>query len=157
MWKKNKLYPVHFLKNCRPRNKSYVIDEDSNLDHADNPMIVQNCVLSDLDSQDDFPITTDGLLTSDSAEEPNIRPDLYHEQKVDMDKIIRNFTFFSEKTICTATLKHDTDIKSTERMKSNLYPTLINLQPYFEDEVNKLHKQGIIRQLLTALLSNDNG
>lgn len=135
---------------------SYVIDEDSNLDHADNPMIVQNYVLSDLDSQDDFPITTDGLLTSDSAEEPNIRPDLYHEQKVDMDKIIGNY-LFSEKPVCTATLKHDTEIKSTERIKSNLYPTLINLQPYFEDEVNYFHKQGIIRLHLTALLSNNNG
>lgn len=130
---KNKLYPVNFLKKYRSRNKSYVTDEDSNLDHADNPMIVQNCVLSDLDSQDDFPITTDGLLTSDSAEKPNIRPDLYHEQKVDMDKIIGNFTFFSEKTVCTATLKHGTEIKSTERIQSSLYPILINLQPYFED------------------------
>lgn len=116
MWKKNKLYPVNFLKNYRSRNQPYVIDEDSNLDHADSSMIVKNCVLSDLDSQDDFLVTTDGLLTSDSAEKPNIRPDLYHEQKVDMDKIIRNFTFFSEKPVCTATLKHDTEIKSTERI-----------------------------------------
>lgn len=55
-------------------------------------MIVQNCVLIDLNSPDDFPVTTDGLLNSNSAAKPNICPDFSTDQKDNINKIMENFS-----------------------------------------------------------------
>ena len=74
---------------------------------------------------------------------PNLEP----EQRDNLLDLLNKYDdVFSDTPGCTSTVEHDIVLTTTARLHSKVYPVPIHLKPFFEEEVNQLFQQGIIRR-----------
>jgi len=145
-----KLYHANLLKMYHRRanvSQAQVIDEDQVIDGCQGISdVAQSCV--DVENEI-YPITPDGKIDSLlSIDTPcaEINSELTQDQQNDIHKLISDFSdVFSETPGCTSLLEHDITLSTTERLKPKVYPIPLHLQTHFEEEVDQLYKQGIIR------------
>jgi len=145
-----KLYHANLLKMYHRRanvSQAQVLDEDQVVDGCQGISdVAQSCV--DVENEI-YPITPDGKIDSLlSIDTPcaDINSELTQDQQNDIHKLISDFSdVFSETPGCTSLLEHDITLSTTERLKPKIYPIPLHLQTHFEEEVDQLYKQGIIR------------
>lgn len=153
---KQKLYHANLLKRYHRRahvQNANIIDETSPLEElvSEDLNVVNMCILeedTEADAENHFPITPDGRTdeTSPLQNSPVVSPDLSLEQQNDLSSLTKMYEdVFSEIPGCTSALEHDIKLVTTERLKTKLYPIPIHLQPYFNEEVDRLLDQGIIQ------------
>ena len=155
----SKLYHANLLKRYHRRAtvaQAYVIDEEGNLPLGEPFSVAQFCVV-DEEIQEDrelnaFSLTPDGCVQlidhgeCVESEIPLISESLTIEQKESILNLISSFPkVFSNEPGCTSLLKHDITLTTSERITPKMYPVPIHLQKHFEQEVDKLYEQGIIR------------
>ena len=71
---------------------------------------------------------------------------LTSKQVEDVKNMVSEFSdVFSDKPGLTSIVSHDISLCTTERLKPKLYPIPLHLRPQFEEEVETLLSQGIIR------------
>lgn len=146
---KPKLYHANLLKKYFRRAQiclAYVMDEVTGLDFEEQPLVAQACVERDVSSDSELDFPSQEFSISPEITEAEISSELSTEQKDDVKQIIEDFKdVFSDKPGCTTTLSHDISLCTTERLKPKLYSLPVHLQPYFEEEVENLLSQGIIK------------
>lgn len=147
---KLKLYHANLLKQYFRRaqvSMANALDEMTQLTFNDQPLIAQICVEGEDDTDSELEVYYSQDLSSPSEnKELEICSELTHEQKDDVKNVIEESRdVFSELPGCTNSICHDISLCTTERLKPKLYPLPVHLQPYFENEVENLLKQGIIR------------
>ena len=143
-----KVYHANLLKRYYRRtqvNFAEVLDEVATLE--EDPLTnveVPTINLSNDDVSALLPITPDGQ--TDLKSKLEIAATLTWEQSADIEDLLLNFKdVFSDVPGCTPTIEHDISLVTTGRLRVKMYPVPVHLQPCFQDEVNKLHEQGIIR------------
>ena len=131
---KSKLYHINLLKKYYRRaqvGQAQVLDEVPTLDPSCRPTLtVQVCALDENaeieEDSDDSPITPDGLVGPEDpnvSSDSNICSDLSSEKRTSIDNLINKYKdVFSDIPGCTSAIKHDINLTTTERLKSNLYP-----------------------------------
>ena len=148
---KNKMYHVNLLKRYHRRDVASVVSTD--IDLSDSPLnSIQVCLEEGPEIEEggtELPVATSGFLnptSSDVDSLPDISPDLESTYIQDVNKVIVSFSdVFSEVPGCTSVLEHDIILNTTDRIKAKMYPIPIHLQSYFNEEVDNLFDQGIIR------------
>lgn len=153
---KPKLYHANLLKRYYRRaqvHQATVLDEPSVSGNAQDAPDVsfspseKECLETDEDLPEDLPITPDGRVDENKPDTfLDIEKTLTAKQRSDVIKLTMDFKdVLSEIPGCTATLQHDIEVCTTERIKPKLYPIPLYLKPFFQQEVEELLKQGIIR------------
>ncbi|XP_050703984.1 uncharacterized protein LOC126989430 isoform X2 [Eriocheir sinensis] len=149
---KPKLYHANLLKRYYRRaqvNQAAVLDEIFlPSDAQDAPELTFSLAEPELlETADDLPITPDGRLDqADSNTVPEVRETLTTSQRSELFQLISDFKdVFSEIPGCTSSLQHDIEVCTTERVKPKLYPIPLHLRPFFQQEVEQLLSQGIIK------------
>ena len=91
------------------------------------------------------PPSSDGQ-TEDQRMEPKLGSSLTPLQQADLQKLMRKFhNTFSNFSGCTSTIEHDIVLTTTDRIQFKIYPVPVHLKPSFEQEVETLLEQSIIR------------
>ena len=154
-----KLFHANLLKRYNRRavvGLAHVLDEVSTLSsplQADPFSVCHNCVIEDYDVDDtnqifEYEELPDGIPTvePDKSERPNLSGDLEDSCKVKLTALLNEYSdVFTPVPGCTDAVVHDIKLITSEPFRSKVYPIPVNLQPYFEEEVDKLLELGIIR------------
>ena len=96
---------------------------------------------------DDMPVTPDGRVGTENAQNfPEVNSNLTTAEKCDLQCALSEYEDVVPKVPgCTQSIKHDIELCSIESIKAKLYPVPLHLKPSFEQEVEELLTQGIIR------------
>ncbi|KAK3887702.1 hypothetical protein Pcinc_008187 [Petrolisthes cinctipes] len=120
----------------------HVLDKVPTL-HTDEPASGTIAVVKDEPVDDQFPLSEAGDVSS--CGKPFADSSLNWTQQVDVQELFYEFKdVFSDVPGCTSTTEHIT-LTTTDRIQSKMYPVPVHLKPYFEQEVDSLYQQGIIR------------
>ena len=149
---KPKLYHANLLKQYYRRasvNQATLLDENNVPDQLPVSTSIKFQEVQDhLAYDEDLPVTPDGRTESTCSSDNALAvcDDLTSTQKWDLQNIIQEYgDVFSETPGCTQAIKHDIEVCSTERIKPKLYPVPLHLKLHFNQEVEELLSQGIIR------------
>ncbi|KAK3890313.1 hypothetical protein Pcinc_005695 [Petrolisthes cinctipes] len=124
-------------------NQVHVLDEVPTL-HTDEPASGTIAVVKDEPVDDQFPLSEAGDVSS--CGKPFADSSLNWTQQVDVQELFYEFKdVFSDVPGCTSTIEHNITLTTTDRIQSKMYPVPVHLKPYFEQEVDSLYQQGIIR------------
>ena len=146
-----RLYHANLLKRYFRRsqvNFAEVLDDvSSGMEEDDEEREGEVACTSDPeDEYSGLPTTPDGQPDKEDKR-PQINPNLDSEQRNILLKLLQEFRdIFSETPGCTFTVEHDIVLHTTGRIHAKVYPVPIHLKPFFEEEVNRLFRQGIIRR-----------
>ena len=149
--RKPKLYQANLLKQYHRRatvNQGSIPDEfctsngqpDSLEVHFSN---TQKCVEYD----EDMSVTPDGRVdTETTLNFAEVNNNVTPAQKCDLQCVLSEYEdVLTEVPGCMQSIKHDIEFCSTERIKAKLYPASLHLKPFFEQKMEELLAQGIIR------------
>lgn len=149
-----KLYHVNLLKKYTRRSQmvqAQLLDEEFVLPDVLEPLqTVHQCVIEDDEVGMELPLTPDGGSTAavlgSEGNGLHVSPNLNQAQKDDVSKLALSYNdVFSKSPGCTDLIKHDICLSSTEKIRAKSYPIPIHLQSYFEEEVDNLYEEGIVR------------
>ena len=154
-----KLFHANLLKRYIRRatvGLAYVMDEVSTMSsplNSDPLSVCQCCVVEDYDSDCTNPVLeyndlNEGIPTLDTTESgaPQFSNHLDLDHRTRLLNLIGNYSdVFTPIPGCTSAVVHDICLTTTEPFRAKVYPIPINLQPHFEEEVDKLLALGIIR------------
>ena len=147
-----KLFHANLLKRYHRRatvGMAHVIDEVSTLSvplNSDPFSVCQNCVVEDYDSDCnngilDYPDLKEGITTIDSvdSEAPELSDQISLDCKTKLCTLISKYSdVFTPLPGCTSAVVYDITLTTTEPFRAKVYPIPVNLQPFFEEEVDKL-------------------
>ena len=148
---KQKLYHANLLKRYHRRariNLATVLDESSTLTEEPDVQEVTFTPSEEefLDPAEDLPLTPDGRIDDCPDAVLTVGDQLSSEQRENILTLTTHFNdVFSEVPGCTSIIKHDIQLCSAGRIKPKLYPIPLHIKPFFQQEVEQLLQQGIIR------------
>ncbi|XP_042870472.1 uncharacterized protein LOC122252196 [Penaeus japonicus] len=131
---KVKLYHINMLKKYVRRDK----------ETKSKAAVCQICIVDDCESTNEV---CDIAVLDEVVGKVNINPKLSTEQVSDLTNLINKFSdVFSDNPGRTSTITHKIHLTTDVPMQRKPYPVPHHLQKYFEEEVDRMTKLGVIEQ-----------
>lgn len=144
-----KLYHANLLKRYFRRSRVNFVQVLDEVSSGEDSTPDEEGVACTCDPEDEYaglPVTPDGQSDKEDSRS-QINPNLDPEQRTALLELLQEYDdVFSETPGCTSTIEHDIVLNTTGRIQAKIYPVPIHLKPFFEEEVDRLFQQGIIRR-----------